>query len=249
MQTELNFFLLVFILLLVILLIIYPVSGIRGIKELRRKYAEGQAYSRISFYKSSMFASWLVVFLILLLIPISGVSLDDLGMKWFYPRRSSLSGWILYPGIVLYLLHLGQNLYYIRIFRSKSEKRKKLAGGIAEDFKFFLPITAKEKQVWNYLSLSAGITEEIIYRGYMFFALAVIFPSLHLVYILLLSTLIFGVGHLYLGKEVLKSTFLGLLFGIYYIVFDSLYPVMLIHTVQDLVVRDILQEEETDGSL
>uniref|UniRef100_UPI003569BED9 CPBP family intramembrane glutamic endopeptidase n=1 Tax=Muriicola sp. TaxID=2020856 RepID=UPI003569BED9 len=65
----------------------------------------------------------------------------------------------------------------------------------------------------------------------------------------LLSTLIFGVGHLYLGKEVLKSTFLGLLFGIYYIVFDSLYPVMLIHTVQDLVVRDILQEEETDGSL
>ncbi len=249
MQTELNFFLLIFILLLVILLIIYPVSGIRGIKELRRKYAEGQAYSRISFYRSSMFASWLVVFLILLLIPISGVSLDDLGLKWSAPWNSTLSGWIIYPGIALYIFHLLQNLYYIRIFRSQSEKSKKLAGGIAEDFKFFLPITAKEKQVWNYLSLSAGITEEIIYRGYMFFALAVIFPSLHLVYILLISTLIFGVGHLYLGKEVLKSTFLGLLFGIYYIVFDSLLPVMLIHTVQDLVVRDILQEEETDGSL
>ena len=106
------------------------------------------------------------------------------------------------------------------------------------------PITKKEKQVWSMLSVSAGITEEIVYRGYLFYALPVIFPSLSLLHILLLSTAIFGMGHIYLGKEAIRATLLGLMFGVFYIVFDSVIPLIIVHIAQDLVMRDLLEEED-----
>lgn len=243
MNIEFNFFLIIFIILLIALIVLYPILGVKVIKKLKKSYVDGDTNRKVIFYREQIFWSWIPLFLIFLLIPISGVNLADIGLKWNPTNISSLSKWIVYPVIGFYLLHLFQNIYHIIVFKTNNKKREKIAEGIADDFKWFLPITKKEKRVWNYLSISAGITEEILYRGYFFFALAIIFPALNLVSILLVTTLIFGIGHIYLGKEVIKSTLLGLFFGIYYIVFDSVIPVIIIHIAQDLVLRDILVEE------
>jgi len=243
MNIEYNFFLLIFIILLIMLTILYPISGVKVINKLKKSYGDGSTNRKVGFYRETILWSWFPLLLIFLLIPISNIGLADIGLKWIQIDFSSLSKWIVYPVIGFYLLHLFQNIYYIIVFKINNEKREKVAKGIADDFKWFLPITKKEKLVWNYLSISAGITEEILYRGYFFFALAIIFPALNLVSILLVSTLIFGIGHIYLGKEVIKSTLLGLIFGIYFIVFDSVIPVIIIHITQDLVLRDIIVEE------
>jgi len=34
-----------------------------------------------------------------------------------------------------------------------------------------LPVTQKEKQKWRFVAFSAGITEELLYRGYLFLCL------------------------------------------------------------------------------
>jgi hypothetical protein len=177
------------------------------------------------------------------MIPISGLSLDCIGLKWIHIDTSSLSKWVVYPTIGFYIFYLLYIIYSIIIFKSNKESRAKAAKGIPDDFRWFLPITPKEKRAWTLVSISAGITEEILYRGYLFYALAIVFPNLSLIYILFITTVIFGIGHLYLGKEVIKSTILGLIFGIFYIVFDSVIPVIIVHIAQDLVMRDILEEE------
>ncbi len=243
MNTELNFFLLVFIVLLMILTIYLPVSGRKEIEKVKKGIADGDYSKRLEFYYSTIFWPWLPVLLIFSLIPMSGISLDSLGIRWINIDTSSLSKWIIYPTIGFYVLYLLYNVYSIIIFKTNKESRAKIANSIPEDSRWVLPVTQKEKRVWTLLSISAGTTEEIIYRGYLFYTLAVVFPGLSILQILFISTLIFGIGHIYLGKEAIKSTMLGLVFGIFYIVFNSLIPVIIIHIAQDLVVRDILEEE------
>ena len=177
------------------------------------------------------------------MMPISGVPFESIGIKWINIDTSSVSKWILFPAIGFYFFFLFYNIYSIIIFKYNEERRAKAAEGIPDDFNSFLPTTQNERRVWGLVSVSAGISEEILYRGYFFFALAIVFPNLSIIHILLISTVLFGIGHIYLGKEVIKATLLGLIFGIFYIVFDSVIPVIIFHITQDLVLRDILKEE------
>jgi len=243
MNIEFNFFLIIFIILIVILTIFYPISGHYEIKKLKKSIADGDNNKKIKFYHETIFWSWIPVILIFLLLLISGISVDSIGIKWIQIDTSSLSTWVIYPTIGFYIFYLLYNIYLIIIFKSNKKSRAKATKSIPDDFKWFFPITQREKRVWSLVSISAGITEEIVYRGYFFYALAIFFPNLSLIYILLITTLIFGIGHIYLGKEVIKSTILGLIFGIFYIVFDSVIPVIIIHITQDLTVRDMLEEE------
>jgi len=242
MNIEFNFFLIIFIILIVILTIYYPISGHFEIKKLKKSIADGDNNKKIKFYRETIFWSWIPVILIFLLLPISGISVDSIGIKWIHIDTSSLSKWVVYPVIGFYFFHLLYNIYLIIIFKSNKDSRAKAAKSVPH-FRWVFPITPKEKRVWTLVSISAGITEEILYRGYLFYALAIVFPNLSLIHILLITTLIFGIGHIYLGKEVIKSTILGLIFGIFYIVFDSVIPVIIIHITQDLTVRDMLEEE------
>ena len=240
---EINFFLITFIILIIILFIFFPISGYNSIKKLKKSIADGDYSKRIKFYRETILWSWIPLFLVFLMILISGISLNDIGIKWIHIDTSSLTKWVVYPAIGFYIIYLLYNIYSIIIFKSNKESRAKAAKGIPDDLKFLFPITQKEKRVWSLVSISAGITEEILYRGYLFYALPIVFPYLSLIHILFITTIIFGIGHVYLGKEAIKSAVLGLFFGIFYIVFDSVIPVIIIHIAQDLVVRDILEEE------
>ena len=244
MNIEFDFFLIIFIILIVILTIYYPISDHYEIKKLKKSIADGDNSKKIKFYRYTIFWLWIPVILIFLLLVISGISVDSIGIKWIQIDTSSLSTWVIYPAIGFYVFFLLYNIYSIIIFKSNKESRAKAAKSIPDDLKWIFPITQREKRVWTLVSISAGLTEEIMYRGYFFYALAIFFPNLSLLYILLITTLIFGIGHIYLGKEVIKSTLLGLIFGIYYIVFASVIPVIIIHIAQDLVIRDILEEAE-----
>ena len=244
MNTEDLFFLLIFIIVILILTIYYPISGDRSVKKLKRSIAEGDTHQKLRFYNETMLWLWIPTILIFILIPISGISLQDIGIKWIEIDTTSLTKWVAYPAIGFYFLYLFYNITSIILFKTKPKIREKAVESISDDATWILPITQKEKRTWGLLSITAGITEEIIYRGYLFYALAVLFPFLSLVHILFITTLIFGIGHLYLGKEAIRSTLLGLLFGIFYIVFDSVIPVMIVHTAQDLVIGYILEEKE-----
>ncbi len=241
MNIEINFFLIIFIIQIIILIIIFPISGYFSVKKFKKSYADGD-YNKIKFYRETILWSRIQIVLIFLLIPISGISADSIGIKWIHIDTSSHSKWVVYSVIGFYFFYLLYNIYLIIIFKSNKDSRAKAAKRIPH-FRWVFPITPKEKSAWSLLSISAGITEEILYRGYLFYALAIVFPNLSLIHILFITVFIFGIGHIYLGKEVIKATILGLILGIFYIVFDSVIPVIIIHIGQDLALRDIFEEE------
>jgi uncharacterized protein len=118
-----------------------------------------------------------------------------------------------------------------KLTKAKEQGLKKI------EFYVMLPVTKKEKKLWNYVSLTAGVTEEIIYRGFLIFALAYLFPNFSIWIVILLSSLLFGLAHTYQGflTGVLRTTTVGILFSILYIGLGSILPLIAFHFLIDYV--------------
>jgi membrane protease YdiL (CAAX protease family) len=84
------------------------------------------------------------------------------------------------------------------------------------------------------LAMTAGICEEFLYRG---FAMAVFLRAgLPTSVAVLLSSVLFGLAHLYQGRGGLLATMiLGLAFGMLRVASASLIPVVFCHTAVDVV--------------
>jgi membrane protease YdiL (CAAX protease family) len=82
--------------------------------------------------------------------------------------------------------------------------------------------------------VTAGLCEEFLYRG---FAMAVLSRAgLPVGVVILLSSVIFGLAHLYQGRAGFVSTMvLGIFFGVSRAAFGSLVPAMVWHMGVDLV--------------
>jgi membrane protease YdiL (CAAX protease family) len=97
-----------------------------------------------------------------------------------------------------------------------------------------LPQSTAELRPFLALAVTAGICEEFIYRG---FAMAV-FTRAGLASwgVVLASSVLFGLAHLYQGRGgFLGTMILGTLFGIARIGYDSIVPVVLWHIAVDVV--------------
>lgn len=106
-------------------------------------------------------------------------------------------------------------------------------------FEELLPVTKKEKKLWNYVSLTAGITEEMIYRGFLIYAITYLFPNFSIWLVLVLSSFLFGLAHTYQGFKigVLRTTIVGFIFSILYIGLGSILPVMILHFLIDYLAK------------
>jgi hypothetical protein len=224
--------------MVILLTVVDPIIGHYGFKKIKN----GQI-SKLTAYRLTIIGSLIPAIVIVSSIPFLGMQFSDIGFRWVDLKASSLNNWIIIPTIILYILFVCYNVYSIIVFKFKTESRDKIVAHLPNETKAFFPKTRQERRTWDLVAINAGITEEIIYRGYLFFILVYFFPDLPLPIILVVSTLIFGLGHIYQGLEAIKPLVVGLFYGFLFIVFNSIYPIIIIHILQDLVVRNLLQEE------
>lgn len=100
-----------------------------------------------------------------------------------------------------------------------------------------VPHTEREVKTFAVLSVSAGICEEVLFRGFMLWFAATwigLWPAL------LATSLFFGFAHAYLGREhIVRAGLGGLLFGVISIASASLWPAVLLHAFTDLLSGDL----------
>jgi len=106
--------------------------------------------------------------------------------------------------------------------------------GIALDkIRGLLPKNSTERAVWIVVSITAGVCEEILYRGWLLSLFAAALGSVWLG--LLISSIFFGLAHAYQGRNgILGTGVLGAIFGMVFIVSGSLIPGQVLHTAMDL---------------
>ncbi|MEK4146027.1 MULTISPECIES: CPBP family intramembrane glutamic endopeptidase [Robertmurraya] len=229
--------------LLILFAILYePIIGYFAFKKFILDVRENQRV-RLKFYQQTMLGLWIPTIFIVLLALFTELSFQDIGLSFPTINTDSLGPFITYSVFVLAILYLIGLLYYSIGYQLSEKIRAKLEEAKQKEwdnvgFSEILPITSKEKKRWNYVSLTAGITEEVIYRGFLIFAFSYLFPDFSIWFVLLLSSLLFGLAHTYQGvRGVLQTTMVGVFFSILYIGIGSILPLMLLHFLIDYVAK------------
>lgn len=95
-----------------------------------------------------------------------------------------------------------------------------------------LPRTTNEMVVFLGVAMTAGVWEELVYRGFLIWFIT---PYTGVVAAVILSSLVFGLGHAYQGRKgVLRTFALGAVFAITYVATHSLWWIMAAHALVDL---------------
>ena len=122
-----------------------------------------------------------------------------------------------------------------------NKKIRTQAGKAARKLAFMLPSTGEERRWWWLVGISAGICEEIVYRGFLLHYFHGLPFHWSLTWALVGSSVCFGVGHLYQGLAGAVQTFvIGFLLGAIFLVTGNLLLPVGLHTIMDLRVLALL---------
>lgn len=95
-----------------------------------------------------------------------------------------------------------------------------------------LPANNAEQRLFFALAVTAGLCEELLFRGYLVWALGHAMP---LVAAHAVSAALFGVGHLYQGpRGVLRTGIAGAFFSGLVLLTGMLWPAMFVHAAMDV---------------
>lgn len=213
------------------ILLIFFVLGVivpwRGRTKLQHLLAKPhvEPAERISLYRSTIAFQWVATAVAAWRAWAHGFRAAQLGLA--IPEPFTL---VIITVIGAALIVTLQRLNLRRMGRSPSSLRGRLQA-LAERI---LPQSTSELIPFVALSVTAGLCEEFLYRG---FAMAVLSRTgLHIGVVVLLSSVIFGLAHLYQGRAGFVSTMvLGILFGASRAIFGSLIPAIAWHMSVDLV--------------
>jgi membrane protease YdiL (CAAX protease family) len=180
---------------------------------------------RISLYASTIGFQWVAAAVVAWRAWARGLSLEELGLVVHGRWR------ILIAAIVGAATLGGLQWLNLRRMGRSSGKAREFMQVLAERI---LPQSRLELVPFLALAVTAGICEEFLYRGFAMAALTRAgLPSWSVV---LLSSILFGLAHLYQGRGGLLSTLvIGTVFGTARIAYDGLVPAMTWHFAVDAV--------------
>lgn len=98
-----------------------------------------------------------------------------------------------------------------------------------------LPTTARGRRGWAALSVTAGVTEEVTYRGLVLLTLALLLPTADPRVVVVVAAVLFGLAHAYQGWTGMLATALaGAVLAGLYLATGSLVVPMVLHVLVDL---------------
>ena len=195
-----------------------------GLPRLRAQLASGEPGALARGYNQIMLQQWGLTALALAVWVMPGRPLAALGLR--LPE-----GWRAVLGLGLIVALVLLMVQQTRALRTQAAMRTKVRPQV-ESLAWFLPRTPVELRRFTSLSVTAGICEELLCRGWF---LALLAPWLPPVVTLIATSVFFGLGHWYQGKAgVVKTGITGLIMGTVYLVTGSLLVPMILHAVVDI---------------
>ena len=228
-----------YIILLTSLVIFFTFGAIAGVKQTKRMLkSEMDEKSRIQHYATITFSMWVPIIALFFVIIFSDITPADVG---FSPLSFDLNIAVTITVLVAALIFILYCLYRIIAFLVSANHRRhrniileqKASGKDYYDLvdsRLMTPKTKNEKRWWLGVSLTTGICEEIIFRGFFIFLISQIFPNMSIYFVLVIAVVLFGLGHFYQGiKGLILTTLMGAFLASVYIVSGSLIIVIAMH--------------------
>jgi uncharacterized protein len=180
---------------------------------------------RLSLYASTIGFQWVAATVVAWRAWARGLSFEELGLVVHGNWR------IVIAAIVGAATLGGFQWFNLRRMGRSSGKAREFMRVLAERI---LPQSRLEFVLFLALAVTAGVCEEFLYRGFAMAAMTR--AGLPAWGVVLLSSILFGLAHLYQGRGGLLSTLvIGTVFGTARIAYDGLVPVMIWHFAVDAV--------------
>jgi hypothetical protein len=206
------------------ILLLFPIVELRWTwPRYLERLAAGVPNARLNFYRALILDEWIATAALL--------------AYWAWARRP-LSQLLLVPqspvrlvvgmtvALVLCVLLVLQNKAVLARPDVMPKVRKKLA--YSEPL---LPHTSAERWRFHAVSITAGVCEETLFRGFLLWYFAVWVGVWQAA---VLSSIVFGLGHVYLGaRQIPNTAIIGLAMAALAILSGSLWPAMLLHAAID----------------
>ena len=206
-----------------ILFVLLPLFAMWKMRQLQDSLQAGQPRARLDSYRVTMIIQWGLVVVALVLWRVTGREWSDLGLR----LEGGMGAWI---GSGLGLAVLVALAWQTRSVLRSAEKRREVQAACA-DLTDMLPQDVEESRAFTALSVTAGICEELLYRG---FVLAVLTPMLGAWWAVAASSVAFGVAHAYQGPSgIAKTGAIGFAMAGLYLLTGSLWVPMIVHMAVD----------------
>jgi len=221
--------------LLVLFIILFNVLDQLSIHRLR---LSPEPRARLRTYRLIMGWLWAAT--------IAAVWIFGAGRLWYLPIDRSQERWMPGPittGIVL-VASLIALVGPLLALRKKPSAAPNVARAL-DKLRFFLPHTAEERLWWAFLSITAGICEETLFRSFLLLYLRSDPWRLGPGVAILVACVLFALGHLYQGVLPAVGTgVLALLFFVLFLGSGNLLLSMTLHAITDLRILLLLRLSE-----
>jgi membrane protease YdiL (CAAX protease family) len=193
-------------------------------RRFKAQVAAGVPDARRNAYRRAAIGQWVLAVVAVLIWARAGRPWTRLGLV-------PPTDWRLVVGLIVVALIVASTVRQMRaVARLTPERRSKLAARLAE-FAYLLPHNEREYRWFSTLSVTAGVCEELLYRGYLTWVLGayVGVPAA-----LALVAIGFGLAHAYQGRRgIVKTASVGLVLGAIVLATGWLVPAMIVHALVD----------------
>lgn len=206
------------------------VSGIKSADAFKKMGGSFDAATKKRFYLGNSFFLFLIAAVVIIVWLLYGRPLSALGFvtsgHWGYPEP----WWMIILFACLYLMEVLYSVFN----QSELEETKSNLDTLTP----FMPTKWSDLPAYTIMCVSAGVFEEIVFRGFMinfFISILSGIPNAT-AWALLLPGIIFSAAHYYQGpKAVFKILVFSLLFGMIFWHTRSLVAVIILHFLVDFI--------------
>ena len=209
-----------------VLVVAQPVLAAVSYRRYLHRIELGQPGNHIAVYRETLATEWLAFAVLMTAWYFLGRPVADLGFV-------SPGGIRFYIGIIPVAALCGFFAWQWRIASKMTVDQKATQIEALGDLVHLLPRDQREYRHFFGLSITAGIVEEVIYRGFAIWYLAHFIPLWGAVVV---SSMIFGLGHSYQGVAGMARTGLvGCGSGVLYVFTGSIWLSIIGHALMDIL--------------
>lgn len=183
---------------------------------------------KVAVYRGNSLFLWFIAIVVVVIWMLTGRPLELLGFQPPLADSWPTIGWVTLVFLLAYGVDVGTDL----LSKKTIDKAKKHL------YKYtpFIPATSYEMRQFLLVAVTAGICEEIIFRGFFITYFLSLFgdnPQGQII-ALVVPTILFSLAHYYQGwKAIGKIALLSLAFGYIFLVSRSLWVPIVLHILVD----------------
>lgn len=192
--------------------------------KMRKELAAG-TFDVIRTYLRSFITLWTLVLLLAMDWWMAGRDPKTLGLAVHTDIRVAAGSMFTAVVMVLFVWQ------YFKVRGLDDERKRKIMEKNARVFEI-TPSSSRQLLYFVGLSVTAGVTEELLYRGFLIWSLAL---YMNMVLAAVLASILFGLAHAYQGRTgVVKTGGVGLLMAALYIGSGTIVLPMVLHAFVDV---------------